>query len=58
MHINWLLVGIVAAFVLISNFVRGWCDEGERIRLERETKLVGRSLAGSDPRASQKGPWE
>lgn len=55
MHINWLLVGIVAAFTLVVNFVKGW---REAAPLERQPELVRRSLTGSDPGPGQKGPWE
>ncbi len=58
MHINWLLIGIVAAFTLTVNFVKGWREAGQRVPLERKSELVGRSLAGADADPRQKGPWE
>ena len=59
MHINWPLLGILAVFTVVINFVKGWREAGRQGEpLERHPELVGRSLSSDDAAARQKGPWD
>ena len=54
MHIAWPIIGILALFVIVKNFIIGFNQGVHPERYGLEAKFVRRGLAPGDPQSGQK----